>query len=281
MARAKTQTDKRLSLDEALNLLPESEFSIAFGGVTLYRRPMAFALACLGRHKQSGHPDKMTLINFTAAVESDILVGQGMISRVRTCYFGLEIFGLAPHFVSAAGAGDIEIIEETEASLAFGLRAAMAGVGFMPSTAWVGTDLPKLRPDVKTVADPYSGEELTAFPAIHTDVAVLHALRADPQGNADMGINLGVDRELALTSKCVIITAEEIVPTLEKADVLGPLVDAVVHAPNGAWPTSCHPNYPLDGEAILAYSEQAGSESYGALLQSWMDAHNIQNPIIG
>jgi glutaconate CoA-transferase subunit A len=151
----------------------------------------------------------------------------------------------------------------------------MAGVGFMPSTAWIGTDLPKLRPDVKTVVDPYSGEELTAFPAIHTDVAVIHALRADPRGNADIGTNLGVDRELALTSECVIVTTEEIVPSLDKADILGPLVDTVVHAPRGAWPTSCHPNYPLDGEAVLAYSETAGGEGYDVLLRSWMDAHNL------
>jgi glutaconate CoA-transferase subunit A len=275
MTSAKNQTDKITDLNRALDLLPEGDFSIGFGGVTLYRRPMAFALACLARHKQSGHPHQMTLINFTSGVESDILVGQGMISRVRTCYFGLEIFGLAPHFVSAAGAGEIEVIEETEASLAFGLRAAMAGVGFMPSTAWVGTDLPKLRPDVKSITDPYSREELTAFPAIHTDVAVIHALRADPHGNADIGTNLGVDRELALTSERVIITAEEIVPALDKADILGPLVDAVVHTPRGAWPTSCHPRYPLDGEAILAYSEQAGSDDYEALIESWMDAHNL------
>jgi glutaconate CoA-transferase subunit A len=264
-----------MNLESALDLLPQGDFSIGFGGVTLYRRPMAFALACLNRHMQAGYPENITLINFTAGVESDILVGQGMISRIRTCYFGLEIFGLAPYFTSAVGAGQVEIFEETEASLAFGLRAAMAGVGFMPSTAWVGTDLPKLRPDVQSVTDPYSGEELTAFPAIHTDVTVIHALRADPQGNAEIGNNLGVDRELALTSERVIVTAEEIVPALDKADVLGPLVDAVVHAPRGAWPTSCHPNYPLDGDAILAYGEQAGGDEYEKLLQSWMDAHNI------
>ncbi len=55
------------------------------------------------------------------------------------------------------------------------LRAQMASVGFMPGQGWIGTDLPRLRPDVHTVIDPYSGEELMAFPAIHPDVAVIHA----------------------------------------------------------------------------------------------------------
>jgi glutaconate CoA-transferase subunit A len=107
--------------------------------------------------------------------------------------------------------------------------------------------------------DPYSGEELMAFPALRPDVAVIHALRADPQGNAQIGDNKGVDEELMLTAGQVIVTAEEIVPELAKADLVGPLVHAIVHAPRGAAPTSCHPHYPLDGDALLAYSEQVSN----------------------
>jgi glutaconate CoA-transferase subunit A len=275
MTKSNPKPGKILDLEQAIDSLPERDFTIGFGGVTLYRRPMAFALACLERYQNTGQLNQLTLLNFTAGVESDILVGAGMISRVRTCYFGLEIFGLAPHFTTAAGSGQIEIIEETEASLAFGMRASMSGVGFMPSTAWIGTDLPGLRPDVKTVADPYSGEELTAFPAIECDVAVLHALQADPMGNAVLGTNLGVDRELALISDRVIITAEDIVPALEKADIIAPVVEVVVHAPRGAWPTSCHPNYPLEGSEILAYSSRAGGEDYPGLIAKWMKVHGL------
>jgi glutaconate CoA-transferase subunit A len=159
-------------------------------------------------------------------------------------------------FTCRANAGDLHIMEETETSLAMGLRAQMAAVGFMPGRAWIGTDLLKLRPDVHTVIDPYSGETLVAFPAIHPDVSVIHALRADPEGNAQIGDNKGVDEELAVASDYVIVTAEEIVPELTKADIVAPFVDAVAAAPRGAAPTSCHPLYPLDGIAILAYCEQ-------------------------
>src|SRR5438034_700979 len=76
------------------------------------------------------------------------------------------------------------------------------------------TDLMKLRPDVKTVHDPYSGEELVAFPAVHCDVAVIHALVADRSGNARLNQNRGVDLELSLVAKTVILTAEEIVDQL-------------------------------------------------------------------
>jgi len=144
----------------------------------------------------------------------------------------------------------------------------MAGINFMPGRGWLGTDLPKLRPDVQTVTDPYSGEVLMAFPAIKPDVAVIHALKADLDGNAQIGDNRGVDEELALTSDTVIITAEEIVPELQKADIPAPIVDAVIHTPSGASPTSCHPLYPLDGKAILAYTEQVSNpESWGRYIE--------------
>jgi glutaconate CoA-transferase, subunit A len=246
---------KLVTLDDAVQLIP-SGCMLALGGMTLYRRPMAFVVSLLRRFSQERQPSNLTLLSFTASLESDLLVGARLVSRVRTCYFGLEIFGLAPMFSYLASRGEIEVIEETEASLAFGLRAQMSGIGFMPGRAWIGTDLPQLRPDVQMIIDPYSGEKLMAFPAIRPDVAVIHALRADPDGNAQIGDNKGVDEELSLTAARVIVTADEIVPKLTKADLVAPLVHAVVHAPRGASPTSCHPLYPLDGEAILAYSEQ-------------------------
>jgi glutaconate CoA-transferase, subunit A len=267
--------DKRMSLAEAARLVPEAGATLAFGGVTLYRRPMAFALALLRRFAVESAPRELTLLNFTAGVESDILVGAGMVRRVRSCYFGLEVFGLAPHFTTAAGRGDLEVVEESEASLALGLRARLGGVGFMPSPAWTGTDMFKLRPDVRTVIDPYSGEELTAFPALSADVAVLHALEADPEGNAALGAHLGLDRELALVAAQVIVTAEKIVPRLERADIVGPVVSAVVEASGGAWPTSCHPLYPLDGLALLEYTEQAGQVTYARLLDTWFRRHSL------
>jgi glutaconate CoA-transferase subunit A len=221
--------------------------------MTLYRRPVAFVRALLQR---ATPPRALTLLCFTAGFESDLLVGAGLVQRVRTCYFGLEAFGLAPMFTQAATTGALQVVEETEASLAFGLRAALAGVGFMPGRGWLDTDMLKVRPDVKVIADPYTGEEVVAFPAITCDVAVIHALQADRTGNAVLGGNLAVDVELSLVAERVIITAEEIVDRLEgPVDFGGLPTTAVVHAPRGAWPTSCYPLYPVGGEELMRYAE--------------------------
>lgn len=263
--------NKRITIEEAAAQI-NNNCILALGGLTLYRRPVAFVRSLIKHHTQNGKPEDLTLLVFTAGIESDLLVGAGMVSIIRTCYFGLEIFGLAPMFTHYANRGELEIIEETEASLAFGIRAQMAGVGFMPGRGWIGTDLPKLRPDVKSVVDPYTGEELIAFPAIKPDVAVIHALQVDFDGNADIGKNKGVDEELSIIADTVIITAEEIVPELSEANIVAPFVDAIVLAPNGAKPTSCHPKYPMDGEAILDYTEFVNDPvSFKSFIQKQLD----------
>lgn len=251
--------NKQITIEAAAELV-QSGSMLAMGGMTLYRRPVAFVRALIRRFRQTKQPSDLTLLAFTAGYESDLLVGTGMVSHIRSCYFGLEIFGFAPMFTSKANQGQIDIIEETETSISMGLRAQMASVGFMPGLGWIGTDLPRLRPDVRTVIDPYSGEELIAFPAIQPDVAVIHALTADYDGNALIGDNKGVDIELCLTARTVIVTTEKLVQTLDKADLVAPCVNSVVLTPRGALPTSCHPLYPLDTQAILKYAERVSDQ---------------------
>jgi glutaconate CoA-transferase subunit A len=261
--------DKRTTFEDIMQLIP-SGCTLALGGMTNYRRPMEFVRQFL--KTRFGEVMNLTLLAFTAGLESDLLVGAELVSKVRTCYFGLEVFGLAPMFTHKANRGEIEIIEESEASLALGLRASVAGIGFLPARAWLGTDLLKLRPDVQTIVDPYTGEELTAFPAIKPDVAVIHALSADYEGNAIIGDNKGVDEELSLAAEIVIISAEQVVPNLGKADLIAPLTHSVVHAPQGALPTSCHPLYQMDGRAILEYVEQVSDpDSFKTYISSLLN----------
>ncbi len=254
--------NRQISLAEAAALVKPGQ-TLALGGMTLYRRPVAFVHELLRRDTP---PTDLTLLCFTAGYESDLLVGAGCVSRVRSCYFGLEIFGMAPMFSIATA---LDVVQETEGSLAAGLRATMAGVGFMPALGWLGTDLMRLRPDVKTVIDPYSGEDVVAFPPLKCDVAVIHALVADSSGNARINGNRGVDAELALVADTVIITAEEIVDELTSdVDIVGPLVTGVALTPHGAWPTSCYPAYPVGGGEILRYVDACNAGCFDEYLAS-------------
>jgi len=251
-----------ISLDEAASLIHDG-MTVALGGMTVYRRPVGFVKALLRRQTRA---KELTLLCFTAGIESDLLVGAGCVSTVRSAYFGLESFGLAPMFTEYANRGALRVLEETEQSLAQGMRARMAGVGFMPSTAWIGTDLPRLRPDVKTVVDPYTGEELIAFPAISCDVAVLHALEGDAHGNFKLNNNLGVDLELIYLADKVIVTVEKIVERVERSTdgmlVPAPGATHLVHVPHGAYPTSCYPLYPIGGGEFMRYVDACNAGKF-------------------
>jgi len=261
-----------LSIEDAASLVHDG-MTLALGGLTLYRRPVSFIRALLRR---SPRPRRLTLLSFTAGYESDLLVGAGCVDTIRTVYFGLEAFGLAPMFTQAAAKDSVRICEETEASIAMGLRAQALGVGFMPSHAWIGTDLFQLRPDVRTIIDPYTGETLTAFPAIPIDVAVLHGLQGDRHGNVKLNNNLGVDLDLIFAARLTIATVEEIVDQVRRdADgivIPAPGVAHIIEAPRGAYPTSCHPLYPVGGGELLRYVDSCNSGGFEAYLADWLSS---------
>ncbi len=260
-----------ISMEAAAALIGDGQ-TVAFGGMTVYRRPLAFVKALLRRQQR---PRDLTLLCFTAGLESDLLVGAGCVKAVRSCYFGLESFGFAPMFTQATQKGEIQVVEETEASLALGIRAGISGVGFIPSRAWFGTDMPRLRPDVKQVVDPYSGETLMAFPAIQCDVAVLHGLEGDASGNVRVNNNVGVDIELIYLAKKVIVTVERVVERMERTvDSLlipYPGADYIVHAPRGAWPTSCYPDYPVAGGEFMRYVDACNAGQFEAYLDGFVN----------
>jgi glutaconate CoA-transferase subunit A len=259
--------NKIISLSEAAALVHSGD-TLALGGMTLYRRPVAFVRELLKTDTRD-----LTLLCFTAAYESDLLVGAGRVKAMRSCYFGFEAFGLAPMFTTRATRGDLRVIEESEGSLAFGIRATLAGVGFMPGPGWVGTDMVKVRPDVKVIDDPYTGRPVAAFPAVTCDVAVIHVPIADRSGNARIGGNLAMDRDLSMIAHHVILTAEEIVDALDAPIDVGQIfTTAVVHAPHGAYPTSCHPLYPIDGAEILRYADACAADRFDEYLREMLAA---------
>ena len=241
---------------------------VALGGMTNYRRPMALSLEIIRQGKKH-----LSLFAMTAGLESDLIVGAGCADVVRSGYAGLEIFGMAPMFRKKVEEGEIRTIEETETTVAAGLRATLAGLAFLPSRVLSGTDILKVRTDIRTVTCPYTGEVLPALPAIRPDVALVHALKCDEQGNAVLGGNLCSDIEKAGAAEVTILSTEAVCSHEEiierGADLIGLDVDYVVPAKGGAYPTSCYPDYVLDGRIFTDYiraCEEGRFDSFVAAL---------------
>jgi glutaconate CoA-transferase subunit A len=229
--------------------------------MTLQRRPVS---ACLELIRQGRR--KLTLLDYTGSFEGDILIGAGAVAAVRSCYFGMDVLGLAPMHRRAVMAGQVKAIEESEATVAFGLRATLAGVDFFPARIWDQTDLASTRPDIREVPSPYSDRTYVALPAIAPEVAIVHAWIADPAGNAVLRGNYCLDADLAAAANTTIVTCERIaaVEEIEEhgADILGGWVDQVVESPRGAWPTSCFPEYEVDFELLADYVRACGDGAF-------------------
>ena len=177
---------------------------------------------------------------------------------------------------TAVEQGRVRVIEETEATVAYGLRAARAGLDFMPARTFSGTDMLAVRPDLALVASPYSSDVYVAIPALVPDVAVVHALCADSAGNAVLGSEYCLDADLAAAARATIVTTERVVSSVEiarhGADIIGSHVDYVVAVPGGARPSSCHPEYRPDFEFLMAYADACRSDAFSAFLHDFLAA---------
>ena len=133
---------------------------------------------------------------------------------------------------------------------------------FLPIAGFQGSDLPASL-GLKTVRDPYGDEDLVAVPRIRPDWAVIHVPVSDARGNARIYGSPFWDRLMARAARGVLLTAERIVSSEELAGqpeltaIPEVFVRAVVHAPRGAWPGSCYPDYEVDYAAAEAYAAQA------------------------
>ena len=139
---------------------------------------------------------------------------------------------------------------------------------------YAGSDLPAHNPIIKFIACPFTGEKLAASPAIRPDVAVLHAQQADRKGNVMLWGISGVQKEVALASRRVLVTVEEIVDALEPRPGAVHLphwvVSAVSPAPGGARPSYALGYYRRDNAFYEAWDAIARDR---ARFTAWMERH--------
>ncbi len=132
----------------------------------------------------------------------------------------------------------------------------------MPFAGLTGSDLPKVS-GFATLRDPYSGADVVVIPPIRPDVALIHVEEAEEEGNLRIHGSPYEDLLLAKASARIIATAERIVPRAdfvaqpELTALPGFLVDLVVEAPRGAWPTSCAGYYDYDAGYLGEYAAAA------------------------
>jgi glutaconate CoA-transferase subunit A len=161
--------------------------------------------------------------------------------------------------VEGTGVPLLELEEYSHFGMVGRLSAGAARLPFWPMRNYMGTDLPGVNPRIAQVQCPYTGERLATVPALNPDVTIVHAQRADTQGNTQIWGLLGVQKEAAFASKRVIVVVEELVDErVIRADpnrtlIPGIAVDAVVIEPWGAHPSYAQGYYDRDNAFYVSW----------------------------
>lgn len=249
---------------EELGALVSDGDTVALGGSWYANHPMAAVRQLIRAGRTDLHA--MTIVG---SVDVDLLAGAGVISHLSFSMVTLEVFGLAPNVRRGVEGASLGFTEYTGLGLLIGLEAGHRGVPFLPYRGPFGSDIPARYPDIySTVSCPFTGEELTAVRSINPDVAIVHALRADAEGNAQWDGTSGPDVDMAQAGKRVIVTCEEIVSrdvivaNAHMTKLPGYYVDAVIETPFGAHPTSHVPSYPLDPWQLMEYAGAASGDGW-------------------
>ena len=115
------------------------------------------------------------------------------------------------------------------------------------------------------------------MPALRPDLAIVHAQRADRQGNVLIEGITGVQKEVVLAAKQALVTVEEVVDDLRAPSPNSTVlpdwtVSAIAEAPGGARPSYAHGYYKRDNAFYTAWDTIARERE---TFLRWMEQHVI------
>jgi glutaconate CoA-transferase subunit A len=195
----------------------------------------------------------LTLIRLVPDIIFDQMIGMGCARKLIFSWAGNPGVGLLHRFreaVEKEWPRPLALEEHTHGSLVAAYASGAAGVPFGTMRGYPDTDLARRTSAVVSIQCPFTGERLAAVRAIHPDVTIIHAQRADRNGNVQLWGVLGVQKEAVYAARRVIVTVEQICekfePTANGIVIPSWIISAIVLAPGGARPSYAHGYYRRD-----------------------------------
>ena len=220
----------------------------------------------------------LSLLRMTPDLLFDQMIGAGCATRLVFSWGGNPGVG-SLHRLRDAVEHDwphrLEIEEHSHAAMAAAYAAGAAGLPCAIFRGYVGSDLVRVNPRIRSVECPFTGERLAAIPAHRPDVTIIHAQKADRRGNVLIRGIVGVQKEAILAADVAIATVEEIVDDLgtegTNAVVLPSwTLQAIAVAPGGARPSYAHGYYQRDNSFYTEWDDIARDRGR---FRAWIDAH--------
>jgi glutaconate CoA-transferase subunit A len=266
-----TKADKVVSMQEAIAAQVADDCSIAIEGFT------GFICFAAGHEIIRQCRRNLTLIRMTPDLIYDQMIAAGAAKKLIFSYMGNPGVGSLYCIRRAVEKGipqPLELEEYSHYGLVGRYAAGATRLPFFALRSYFGSDMIEANPLIKLIDDPYGSGKIAVVPPLNPDVAILHAQRADRQGNTQLWGLLGMQKEVAFASKRVIVVVEELVnESVIRADpnrtlIPGLIVNAVVHEPYGAYPSYVQGYYDRDNESYLAWDKL--SQDHDAVI-AWLD----------
>lgn len=222
----------------------------------------------------------LTLCRLTPDLIYDQMIAAGVCSKLIFSYLGNPGVG-SLHCIRRAVEKDVPRSLELEEYTHFGMvgryLAGASNLPFFPLRSFTGSDLPSVNDNIRLIEDPYASGPVAVVPPLRPDVAIIHAQRADRDGNTQLWGLIGVQKEVAFAAEKVIVVVEEIVDDSvirhdpNRTLIPGIIVDAIVMEPYGAHPSYVQGYYDRDNSLYLAWDktsrDRAKTEEW---LQEWV-----------
>nr|WP_297348827.1 CoA-transferase [uncultured Glaciecola sp.] len=259
-----------MSLAQAIEAGVKNGNSVAMEGFT-HLIPFAAGHEIIRQKKQN-----LTLIRMTPDLIYDQLVGAGCVKTLVFSWGGNPGVGSLHRVRDAIQNGfpkDLETVEHSHAAMANAYEAGAAGLPMAVFRGYIGSELSDVNDQIKFITCPFTSEKLACVPAIKPDVGIIHAQKADRQGNVLIEGIIGVQKEVVLSAKHSIVTVEEVVDKLDahpNSCVLPAwTVDSIVVAKGGAHPSYAHGYYMRDNQYYKNWDAiSRDRESFSQWLQS-------------
>lgn len=255
---------KLKTLSEVVAEIPDGAH-IALGGFAITRCPVAFVFEMIRQKKGN-----LTVSQIVAGMETDLLVGAGLVKKLEYSGGSLDRFGRLERINDKIDKGQLDIREYSGMSMSMRFLAGSLGIPFIPTKALLGTEmlsnlLAKNDPAVKICESPFDGERYVYLRALKPDYSVIHAQYADEKGNVIIEGPYW-DAETAKSAQKLIVTVEQVVSKKfikkhpEKVVIPSVYTYAVVEVPYGAFPTAVYKFYDYDKEMLETYARINKSE---------------------
>jgi glutaconate CoA-transferase subunit A len=266
-----------LSLREAVSRFVKPGDTVALEGFT-HLIPFAAGHEII-RQRLTG----LTLIRMTPDLIYDQMIGCGCARKLVFSWGGNPGVGSLHRFRDAVERGwpnALEVEEHSHSAMAHAYAAGASGMPCAILRGYLGSDLVRVNPRIRSVTCPFTGEKLAAVPALRPDVTIVHAQRADRRGNVLIAGIVGVQKEAVLAATRAIVTVEEVVDDLgtegTNAVVLPAwTLHAVAVVPGGARPSYAHGYYQRDNAFYTAWDDIARDRDR---FREWIDQEIMQTP---